>query len=269
MKVTRSPVKILASELGLPVYQPERVRSAEVIEKIAEAGAECAAVVAFGQILPQRLLDRFPLGTLNVHGSLLPKYRGAAPIQRAILAGETETGISIMLLDAGMDTGPVLAKRAVPIEERDTFGTVHDKLAGLGADLLVEALADWKSGRIAPVAQSGEATYAPPIKKEEHRISWQSGAACIVNSIRAFDPLPGAYFIHGGKRVKCFDALLFPFSGAGAPGEVIGASRDGLVVLAGDGKAVAIGWMQLEGQRKLGASEFLRGRAIPSGAVLE
>ena len=136
MKVARSPVKILASELGLPVYQPERVRSAEVIEKIAEAGAECAAVVAFGQILPQRLLDRFPLGTLNVHGSLLPKYRGAAPIQRAILGGETETGISIMLLDAGMDTGPVLA---VPAPEHGPFGRTA-RVATARSDMILESI---------------------------------------------------------------------------------------------------------------------------------
>jgi methionyl-tRNA formyltransferase len=153
-------------DAGIPIYQPERVRGVEVIEKIRSFGAQCAVVVAFGQILPQSFLDIFALGALNVHGSLLPKYRGAAPIQRAILAGETETGVTIMLLDSGMDTGPVLSQKAISIGPPDTSGDVYQSLAREGAALLIDTLADWTAGRLtARIQQETQATYAPPIKK--------------------------------------------------------------------------------------------------------
>jgi methionyl-tRNA formyltransferase len=159
---------------------------------------------------------------------------------------------------------------SVRIREQDTFAVVYGKLAALGADLLCRTLVEWNAGRIAPRAQENElATYAPPLKKEEHRIRWNLAAGQIVNTIRAFDPSPGAYFILGGKRVKCYVASLFPFGGAGAPGEVIGHADAGLVVLAGDGHALTIGELQMEGQRKLPSEEFLRGRPVPGGAVLE
>jgi methionyl-tRNA formyltransferase len=269
-KLSQSPVKILAGELALPVYQPERVRPDEVIQEIRTFGAECAVVVAFGQILPQKFLDLFPLGALNVHASLLPRYRGAAPIQRALLAGEEETGVTVMLLDAGMDTGPVLAAKPVRIGERETFGALYEKLAVLGADLLCRTLAEWRAGRIAPRPQEDAlATSAPPLRKEEQRVRWELAAEKVADTIRAFDPWPGAYFFIGGKRVKCFDASLFPYSGPGKPGEVAGLADAGLAVLAGDGRALAIGQMQMEGQKKLGAAEFMRGRPIPIGSVLE
>src|SRR5208337_2872917 len=170
-RICESPVKTLANEAGIPIYQPERIRGGEVIEKIRAYGAECAVVVAFGQLVPQSFLDLFPLGTLNIHGSLLPRYRGAAPIQRAILAGETLTGVSIMLLDSGMDTGPVLSQKELTIGPMDNFGTVYQSLAEQGAELLVDTLRDWTAGRISARAQDDAlATYAPPIQKDELRI---------------------------------------------------------------------------------------------------
>jgi methionyl-tRNA formyltransferase len=260
----------LANEAGIPIYQPERIRGGEVIENIRAYGAECAVVVAFGQILPQALLDIFPLGTLNVHGSLLPRYRGAAPIQRAILAGEGLAGISIMLLDAGMDTGPVLSQKEVPIGPEDTFGTVYETLAEHGAELLAETLRDWTAGGLAPrVQDEGLATYAPAIQKEELRIDWNSAAKDIINKVRAFDPVPGAWFALGGKRVKCFRAASFPWAAAGAPGEVVGMAECGLVVAGGCGQSLCVGELQLEGLRRMRACEFTCGRPIPRGSFLE
>lgn len=269
-KLTASPVKMLAEELNIPVYQPERVRDPEALDRIRSCGAECAAVVAYGQIFPQAFLDSLPLGALNVHASLLPRYRGAAPIHRAILSGDPKTGVSIMLLDSGMDTGPVLAQEELPIGDKDTFLSVHDNLARLGADLLIKTLKEWKAGLLRPLPQEEAlATYAPPLKKEEWRLCWSSSARRIVDTIRAFDPWPGSYAFYEGKRVKCFGASLLHWSGQGKAGEIVGPSEKGLVVLAGDMQALAIGELQLEGQKRLRAADFLRGRAMPVGSCIE
>ena len=208
-RLSAPPVKVVAEGYGIPVYQPARIREREVIEHIRAYGAECAVVVAYGQILPQAFLDAFALGTLNVHASLLPAYRGAAPLQRCLLAGETRTGVTIMLLDAGMDTGPMLSQREVPIGEDTTFGSLHDEMAQAGAELLLETLREWRAGRLVPVPQDDAlATYAPPILKTEGRIVWESAARRIVNTIRAFDPSPGAYGFFQGQRLKFFQAAL-------------------------------------------------------------
>jgi methionyl-tRNA formyltransferase len=259
----------LANEAGIPIYQPERIRGGEVIEKIRAYGAEYAVVAAFGQILPPSFLDIFPMGTLNVHGSLLPRYRGAAPIQRAIMAGEDLTGISIMLLDAGMDTGPVLSQKEVSIGPEDTFGMVYKALSEHGAELLVDTLRDWTAGRLAPCIQDESlASYAPPIQKEELRIDWNSPVKDIINKVRAFDPAPGAWFALGGKRVKCFRAASFPWAAAGAPGEVAGIADCGLIVAGGCARSLCIGELQLEGLRRMRACEFTCGRPIPRGSFL-
>jgi len=269
-KVHESPVKRLAIDAGIPVYQPENIRGSEVIENIRPYGAESAVVVAFGQILPQSFLDVFPLGTLNVHGSLLPRYRGPAPIQRAILAGDGLTGVSIMLLDAGMDTGPVLSQKEIVICPDDTFGVVYKVLAEIGAELLVDTLREWKAGRLVPGTQDGgRATYAPPVQKEEFRIDWNCTANDIINKIRAFDPAPGAWFLLGDKRVKCFGAAPFPMGKPASPGEVAGVAECGLIVSAGGGRLLCIGQLQMEGQRRMPAYEFTRGRPIPRGSSLK
>lgn len=269
-KLSPPPVKVMGEKLNLPVYQPERIKEPSAIEIIKSLRAECVALVAYGQLLPQQFLDIFPLGTLNVHASLLPRYRGAAPIQRAILSGDTKTGVSIMLLDAGMDTGPVLSQREVDILEADTSGTLHDKLARVGADLLCETLKKWRAGLVQPRSQDDSlATFAPPIRKDELRLSWNLSARQLVNTIRAFDPWPGAYALYQGKRLKCFEASLLNWKVGGKPGEVIGQMEKGLMVMGGDGKALVIGDLQLEGQRRLPAEQFLRGHPLQTGTFLE
>jgi methionyl-tRNA formyltransferase len=269
-KTRPSPVKVLADALHIPVYQPERMRGEGVVERVRAYGAECAVVVAYGQILPRVFLDAFPLGTLNVHASLLPRHRGAAPIHRAILGGDDSTGVTIMLLDEGMDTGPMLSKREIPIGEDDTLGTMHDKLARLGADLLSETLREWKAGIVKPRPQDDRsATYAPPIRKEELRLAWHLPAKRIVDAIRAFDPVPGAHAFYEGRRMKCFKASLLGWEGKGEAGEVAGGTDKGLVVLGGDGRALSIGELQLEGQKRISAPDFLRGHPIPAGSRLQ
>lgn len=269
-KPAPSPVKTLAQELKIPIYQPERIRRQEVIEEIRSLQAQCAVVVAYGQILPQAFLDLFPLGALNVHASLLPRYRGAAPIQRSILAGDRETGVSIMLLDAGMDTGPVLSQKKIPIGKNETFGSVHDNLARVGAELLCETLIDWAKGRLQPIPQDDAlATYAPPIRKDELRLVWERTVDEIVNTIRAFDPWPGGFAMYGGRRIKCFGASHLDWSAEGRAGEIVGQAEGGLIVLAGDGRALSIGELQLEGQRRMSAAEFLRGHPMEPGTLLQ
>lgn len=270
-KLSPPPVKVLAEALGLPVYQPERMRDPAVLDHVRSFHSDCAAVVAYGQLLPQAFLDSLPLGALNVHASLLPRFRGAAPMQRAILAGDAVTGVSIMLLDAGMDTGPVLARSEISILAEDNLGSLHDKLAQLGADLLRETLVEWKRGRLHPVPQENHlATYAPPLAKGEWRIDWSLPAERIVRVIRAFDPFPGAYGFFLGKRLKCFQAFLLDWKeGEGMPGEVAGCTEKGLVVWAKDRRAVCIGELQWEGQRRMTAGEFMRGRPMPPGSRLE
>ncbi len=270
-RIAAPPVKRIAESAGIPVYQPERIRERGVIDQMRSLNAECAVVVAYGQLLPQELLDLFPLGAINVHGSVLPLYRGAAPIQRSILAGDSRTGVSIMILDAGMDTGPVLSRSEISIGEEDCFGTVHDRLALLGAELLCETLKAWKAGAVRPQVQNDAlATYAPPIRKEEVRLDWRLPAHRIVNTIRAFDPYPGAFTVHRGKRLKCFGARLLPWKKlSGNPGDTVGEAESGLVVLGGDGIALSIGALQLEGQKRLTAAEFLRGHPMTPGTSLD
>jgi methionyl-tRNA formyltransferase len=269
-KIGSSPIKSLAESLSLPVYQPERIKISESLERILSYGSECAVVVAYGQLLPQQFLDMCPLGALNVHASLLPRYRGAAPIQRSILAGDKITGVSIMLLDAGMDTGPVLSQQPVTVLEQDNFGSLHDKLAQVGAKLLCGTLKQWRAGLIRPERQDDSAaTLAPPIKKEELRLLWHLPMRQLLNTVRAFDPWPGAYAYYAEKRLKCFSASVLNWQVQAKPGEMLGLSEQGLAVMGGDAKALAIGDLQLEGQRRLTAEEFIRGHSLPPGSCLK
>jgi methionyl-tRNA formyltransferase len=269
-KTTPPPVKVAAEKLGLPLYQPEDVRSSQAIERIVSMEAQCLVVVAYGQIVPKKLLGSHPLGAVNVHPSLLPKYRGAAPIQRALLAGDHLTGVSIMLLDEGIDSGPILSQEQTSIAQEDSCGSLHDKLARKGADLLCRTLKKWRSGLINPSPQDdSQVVYAPPIAKEELQFRWDWSAHRILNTIRAFDPWPGAYCLFEGDRLKCFKARPLPWTSEGAPGEVLGLTDEGFVVLAGDGRAVCIGELQKAGHRRLEACSFIQGCSIPTGARLE
>lgn len=267
-KPSPPPVKTAAERMGLPIMQPERIGDPEVIRTLTSLDAHCLVLAAYGQLLPKALLDAFPLGALNVHPSLLPRYRGAAPIQRAILNGDTETGVCIMLMDEGMDTGPVLAAEPVPIRPEDTFGTLHDTLARRGARLLCRTLEAWRGGRCRPVPQEhSRAVPAPAVQKQETHVDWRQPASSVWCRIRAFDPWPGAYGYHGSSRIKFFDARMSSYTAEGVPGEVLGLTRDGLLVRAGDGTAVVIGTLQLEGRKAMPAEAFLRGHDLPPGAV--
>jgi len=267
MAERRSPVHELADRFGIPVLTPASLRSDEEQEPFAALGAEAAVVVAYGLILPQAILDAPPLGAFNLHASLLPRWRGAAPIQRAIMAGDAETGVAVMQMEAGLDTGPVAMVERTPIGPDEAAGALHDRLARLGADLMGRALAALERGSLtfAPQAEDG-VTYAAKIDKGETRIDWSRGAAEIHNKIRGLSPLPGAWteMPIGGRteRVKLLRSSLA--DGAGAPGTVL---DDALTIACGEG-AVRIIELQRAGGKAMSAEEFLRGANVPAGVKL-
>jgi len=257
------PVKQRALALGIPVEQPATLKTADAVERLASYGADLMVVVAYGLILPQAILDTPRLGCLNIHGSLLPRWRGAAPIHRAILAGDVRTGITIMKMDAGLDTGPMLLTRDTAIGEQETSGQLHDRLAALGAEAVVDAIDEWTAGRIAPLSQPAEGvTYAAKIRKEEAVIDWTDSALALSRRVRAFNPWPVAETQWRGEQLRIWQAapvaLVAP---AAAPGEVIEA-RDGRIVVAtGDG-ALRLDMLQLPGRKPTLAAEFLRANPL-------
>jgi methionyl-tRNA formyltransferase len=266
--VRPSPVQALAESLGLSVRTPASMKTPEAAADVLALGVDAAVVVAYGQILPQAVLDAPRLGSFNLHGSLLPRWRGAAPIQRAILAGNLETGVQVMRMTPGLDEGPVLLTARTPIGPEDTFGTVHDRLADLGAGLLVQALDLLARGEAVetPQAEAG-LTYAKKIRPEEARIDWSRPAPEVDRLIRGLSPAPGAWFEmdtpKGRLRVKALLSRLSAEAG-GAPGELL---DDGLKVACGSG-AVRLLTLQREGGRPQPAAEFLRGLPLPAGARL-
>ncbi len=261
-KVVAPPVKVLAGAKGLPVYQPQKVKSSEAIERIAAVDPVCIVVAAYGQLLSAEILEMPSLGAVNVHASLLPKYRGPAPIHWALIQGEEETGITTMLMDTGMDTGDILLQREVPIQPDDTAGSLHDRLANEGAKLLVETLKLLKRGALEPRAQDdSQATYAPMLVKEDGEVDWHQDAKRICCRIRGLDPWPGCFTLWRGKRLKLFGCQALPGSTHVKPGTVIAVDEDGLQVAAGKG-AVLIKTLQLEGRRSLPLAEFLRGYSL-------
>jgi methionyl-tRNA formyltransferase len=259
LRQSASAVKQLAAARGLAVFQPQNFKSEADIEHVRAARPQALVVAAYGLILPQALLDVAPLGAWNIHASLLPRWRGAAPIQRALLAGDAQTGISIMRMDAGLDTGPVLVEQVVDIAADDDAGTLHERLASLGAQLMVDCLERIPG---APRPQDAEgATYARKITREETHIDWQRPAAEIERAVRAFRPSPGAAARLGSDALKIWRAAVVP--ARGAPGEVLRAGPE-LVVACGE-NALAIEEMQRAGGRPVGAAEFLRGRRLEPG----
>lgn len=265
--VQESAVKQAAARLGLPVAQPRTLREPAALETLRSDAPDLVVVAAYGLILPQAVLDVPRLGAINIHASLLPRWRGAAPIQRAILAGESETGVCIMRMEAGLDTGPVLLSEAVPIAAEDTSGTLHDKLAALGARLVVAAVAGLERGTLAAVPQpESGVTYAAKIGKEEAWIDWREDAAVIERRVRAFDPAPGATAWLKGMPIKIWKACVV--DAAGEPGEVLSVSRNGLLVACGT-RALAITELQKSGGKKLDAAAFLAGTRLAAGARFE
>ena len=287
LKPQPSPVKSLALRLGLPVLQPERTRDEEFIAELSALQPDLIVVVAYGQILPPAILDLPRHGCLNVHPSLLPKYRGAAPIQWAIANGDTGTGVTIMKMDAGLDTGDIIAMSRTPIQPEDDSATLHDRLAQLGAELLAQTIPDYVTGKIQPVPQpAAGASYAAKIKKEDGRIDWNRPAREIWNRLRAFTPWPGAFtFLRGAEHqlganlpapkraesvlgapkpllLKIWKAEVVERSGRA--GEILSVDKTGIVVGCGQ-YALRILELQREGGRRLTAAEFLAGHPMKPG----
>jgi len=260
MALQPSAVKRVALAHGIEVFQPATLRDADAQARLAACAAEAMVVAAYGLILPQAVLDLPRHGCLNIHASLLPRWRGAAPIQRALLAGDAQTGVCIMQMEAGLDTGPVLLREAFPIAGDDTTATLHDKLAACGARLVVEAL-----GRLplpaAPQPEDG-VTYAHKIEKAEAAIDWTKPAVELDRHIRAFNPFPGAHAQFAGQTVKLWAAS--PLAASGRPGEILAIDRQALVVACGEG-ALAIRELQKAGGKRLPVQQFLAGNPLRVG----
>jgi methionyl-tRNA formyltransferase len=258
--IRRCPVHVAADDLGLPVRTPARLRSDLAAQgAFAELGLDVAVVAAYGLILPQAMLDAPKRGCLNIHASLLPRWRGAGPIQAAILAGDGETGITIMQMEAGLDTGPMLLRQSVAITPRTTTATLHDTLAAMGATLILEALGAEPS---AVQQDEADATYAPKLSREDGRIDWAGSAAFIDRQIRAFDPWPGTFTTLAGTTLKVLAAE--PTGGSGAPGVVL----DNALGIACGSDAIRLTKIQMPGRSALAAADFLRGHAVPPGTVV-
>jgi methionyl-tRNA formyltransferase len=265
-EVGAGPVKRCAQGLGLPVEQPATLRSHEAVARLRGHAADLMVVAAYGLILPPGVLELPRLGCWNIHASLLPRWRGAAPIHRALLAGDTVTGITIMQMDAGLDTGPMLLGRPVEIGAREDGGTLHDRLAALGAEAIVAAIGEHEAGRLTPVQQPAEGvTYASKIRKEEARIDWSAPAVAIDRQVRAFNPWPVAETRWEDRQLRVWSAELVPAAG-GAPGQVLEAAGGRLVVATGDG-ALALTRVQLAGRRAVSAAQFLNAHPL-AGARL-
>ena len=268
MQLTASPVKQAALELGLTVAQPEKLRNnAEALQMLKEVEADVMVVAAYGLILPQDVLDTPKHGCLNIHASLLPRWRGAAPIQRAIEAGDAETGVCIMQMDIGLDTGDVISEHRYPIRPTDTANEVHDALMGLGAEAIVADLLHLQAeGRLNAVKQLEEGvTYAQKLSKEEACIDWDESAAVIERKIRAFNPVPAAWVEYQGKPMKIWRAEVV--AQQGKAGEVLSCSSDGLIVACGE-NALNIIELQPAGGRRMNIAAFAAGRSIEAGTKL-
>lgn len=267
LEVTKSPVHRAAEELGVPVRTPQSLKSTEEQEAFRVLKADAAVVVAYGLLLPKPILEGTRLGAYNGHASLLPRWRGAAPIQRAIMAGDRETGMMIMKMDEGLDTGPVALTEEVAISREMTAGGLHDRLKEVGARLMVEAMAKLERGELTLAAQPSEgATYAKKIAKEETRVDWRRPASQVHNHIRGLSPFPGAWceMPVGGRKERVKLLRSTPAEGTGAPGEVL---DDGLAVACGEG-AVRLMALQRAGGRPMTAEDFQRGAKIKKGTLL-
>lgn len=265
-KLVPPPVKALAQEHGIPVLQPLKVRTPESVDEIRRLAPDLIVVVAFGQILPQSLLDIPKHGCINIHASLLPRYRGAAPLNWCLINGETETGITTMMMDAGLDTGDMLVKRAIPIGPDEDAQSLHDRLSQLGADTIDETLDLLLAGKLVREKQDDSLTcYAPLLKKEDGLIDWTREPAQVKNQVRGFTPWPGAYTFLDGKTLKLYRVAVA--GETGAPGEVLKVGREEILVGCGSG-SILIQELQLEGRKRLTTAEFLAGFRLEPGTRL-
>lgn len=280
-EVQMTPVKIQAMEYGIPVYQPAKVREASFVEVLKGLEADVYVVIAFGQILPKAVLELPKYGCINIHASLLPKYRGAAPIQWCVIDGERETGITTMMMDVGLDTGDMLEKAVIPIEEKETGGSLHDKLSMAGGDLILSTLKKLEEGTLVRTPQTDEGTcYAKMLTKSLGDIDWNQGAVSIERLIRGLNPWPSAYTMWNGKTIKIWAADVIagreaadflsesgvPAETGTAPGTVVCSDKRGLVVCTG-GSLLSIRELQMEGKKRMDTPAFLRGYPIPAGDV--
>lgn len=263
MQLTASPVKQLALQHGLPVQQPPTLKTEEAQREIVALGADVMVVAAYGLILPKAVLEMPRYGCLNIHASLLPRWRGAAPIQRAILAGDAETGITIMQMDEGLDTGDMLLRHVCPIAPGDTAATLHDKLAAQGATSIVEALRLLREGLLTPIVQDdAAATYAAKLLKNEGQIDWRLDALHIERAVRAFNPFPGCFAMFNGTVVKVWQAALVQTQGE--PGEVLAVDKTGIVVACGK-DALRLETLQRPGGKAQPAAQFLQAVPVKTG----
>lgn len=263
-KLTPPPVKELALQHGIPVYQPVKLRQPEVVEELRALRPDLIVVVAFGQILPKSVLEIPRYGCINVHASLLPRYRGAAPINQAIIDGETVAGVTTMNMDVGLDTGAMLVKKSLPVGPEETAGELHDRLALLGREAMEETVRRLCAGTLVAEPQDDSLhTYAPMLKKEDGLIDWSRSAGAIHNQVRGLDPWPGAYTLLDGEVLKL--ARTLPQAApTGSPGTVLAAGADGVTIACGSG-SLLVRELQLPGKKRLTAGEFLRGRPLAVG----
>ncbi|SES62203.1 methionyl-tRNA formyltransferase [[Clostridium] polysaccharolyticum] len=264
-----TPVKEIAVKYDIPVYQPQRIKqNKEFYEQMKQINPDVMVVVAFGQILPKEILDLPKYGCVNVHASLLPRYRGAAPIQWVILDGEKETGVTTMMMDVGLDTGDMLLKEMIPLDEKETGGSLHDKLSTIGGDLLIETLKQLEAGTITRTPQGdAESNYAKMLTKELGHIDFTKSAEELERLIRGLNPWPSAYTSLQGKTLKIWDANVVEGSQDAKPGEVFAVGKNSFTVMTGD-KALEIMEMQLEGKKRMTTEAFLRGYTVEKGEVL-
>ncbi|WP_318413777.1 methionyl-tRNA formyltransferase [Photobacterium leiognathi] len=259
-KLTASPVKAIALEHDIPVYQPVSLRNEEAQQELAAIDADIMVVVAYGLLLPQEVLDTPRLGCINVHGSILPRWRGAAPIQRSIWAGDTETGVTIMQMDIGLDTGDMLKVATLPIEATDTSATMYEKLADLGPDALIDCLSDIADGTAVAVKQDDEqANYAKKLSKEEALIDWTMDAAAIERCVRAFNPWPMSYFTVAEQNVKVWQTAVEADNQGKEPGTILSADKQGILVATGNG-ALRLISLQPPGKKAMSAADLLNSR---------
>ncbi len=267
LKPRPSAIKMLALERGLPVFQPARIRSSEALAALRELRPDVMVVVAYGQILSREVLDVPRIGCLNLHASLLPRHRGASPIQAAMLAGDTETGITVMWMNEGLDTGDILLAEGFPILPTETAGELHDRLADLAAPCLLKALQMIEKGGAPRIPQRDDlATHAAKLRKADGFLDWREPASVLALRVRAMSPWPGAFAVFGGRVLKIHEAAVV--EGQAAPGTVLQAGVAGLVIAAGQG-ALALQTVQLEGRKRMDAAGFLRGFPIACGQSVD
>jgi methionyl-tRNA formyltransferase len=265
-QVSSSPVKDAALEAGIPVYQPEKIKSESAHDYFKRVAPDVAVIIAYGQIVPASLIAIPRLGWINLHASLLPKYRGAAPINWAIVNGETRTGLTTMQIDAGLDTGPMLLKRETTIGPDETAPELTARLADTGAPLMAETLRKLERGEIASIPQdNSQATHAPPLKKEDGRIDWSVPAPQIYNRIRGLQPWPGAFTTFRGKTCQMWGKPLQPVGAGGMPGMILPTQEHGLLVICGGGTVLRVDHVQLEGRNRVTDREFMNGANIAAG----